>query len=157
MRISNVFLFVFLMSSLWTSASAVETNSLTGFDWLLGEWIADGNGKTTKEIWKKVSANTFEGSALLIDKITGEEKTTETLRLVCMSGEKYYIAKVGHNELPIAFKLVTEDGRTSVFENKSHDFPKRIEYRLVNGDSLNVTVGGGEKNFTIMFKKLGQP
>lgn len=156
MRIINIVLIVFLMGWLWVFATAEEKNNLADFDWILGEWISEGNEKSTKEIWEKVSANTFEGSSVLIDKSTGEKKTTETLRLVSMSGEIFYIAKVGHNELPIAFNLVTENSRTAVFQNKSHDFPTSIEYRLINNDSLDVVVGGGGKSFTIKFKKLGK-
>lgn len=145
-----------LLIVLFITVSIAGEKYLSVFDWLQGEWICIGNKADTKEVWQKVSPQTFEGFAATIDKTIGEHKITETLRLVNMSGDIYYIANVEHNELPIAFKLNDSAESIFVFENASHDFPKRIEYRQMPGDSLYVTVGDSTRSFVVKFKKVSK-
>jgi hypothetical protein len=74
-----------------------------------------------------------------------------------MAGEVFYIAKVAHNPLPIAFKLSECGEGLAVFTNPAHDFPRRLEYRLA-GDALSVQVSDGTeggKGFTLNFKRDG--
>ena len=76
------------------------------------------------------------------------------MRLVEMSGEIFFLAKVNHNKRPVAFKLTQCLARTAVFENSDHDFPKKLEYKLISGNKLTVTVSDGhDKGFTINFVK----
>lgn len=75
-----------------------------------------------------------------------------------MSGGVFYVSKVSHNELPVAFRLTTcTDGRF-VFDNPQHDFPRRLDYRRVGADRLTVHVSdGGEKGFTLEFERAAVP
>ena len=77
----------------------------------------------------------------------------ESLRLVEMSGEVFYVAKVGHNDLPIAFKLTSGSDDRAVFENPQHDFPKRLEYRLTEGRLVVTVSDGGTRGFTLDFTR----
>ena len=70
-----------------------------------------------------------------------------------MSGDIFYIAKVHHNELPIAFKLTQCSDSVAVFENPEHDFPKKIEYKLTDQDRITVTVGSSGEGFKIDFQR----
>jgi hypothetical protein len=78
----------------------------------------------------------------------------ESLRLVAMSGGVYYIAKVSHNAYPVAFALsACSDGRL-VFENPTHDFPRRLEYTFTAPDAMTVRVSdGGAKGFVLEFRR----
>ena len=52
---------------------------------------------------------------------------------ICMitRREIFYLDKVEPNEFPIGFKLVVYSDSLAVLKNLTHDFPTRIEYRLL--------------------------
>lgn len=136
-------------------AQAADCRSLADFRWLLGEWTADGERKTFHESWLEATLQTFEGTGIERAKPGGAVKDAEVLRLVEMDDGLFYISKVSHNELPIAFRLTGCGAGTYVFENPSHDFPRRIEYRRDGEDRVVVHVSdGGEKGFTLDFKRV---
>lgn len=121
---------------------------------LLGEWMAVDRSSTFRESWTKSTQRTFEGSGTERSNPDDALIGSEDLRLVEMEGGVYYISKVAHNALPIAFKLTSCDGGTYVFENPAHDFPRRLEYRRDGQDWLVVRVSdGGEKGFTVNFRR----
>jgi len=114
--------------SLWPSRALTQPcDSLDTVRWILGKWLAQDDNTFTYETWRQISPRTFEGMGEVTRKATMEKQSMETLRLVEMSGEIFYLAKVGHNALPIAFKLVHCADEVVIFENPLHDFPKRLE------------------------------
>jgi hypothetical protein len=121
---------------------------------VLGEWHSEINTSVIIEYWEKVSENTFKGYGKTINKLDEKVTSFESLRLVEMSGEEFYIAKVSHNNYPVAFKLVEQNDSLLIFENKDHDFPKNIEYSFIGKDRMNVKVGDGDKQFTINFTRM---
>jgi len=134
--------------------TAITKGPLDRLDWLLGEWEADGGDTVTVEKWNRLSAQTYEGAGQSQPKNSDSVPSRESLRLVEMSGEIFYLAKVEHNELPVAFRLVECSNGRAVFENRGHDFPKRIDYRCVDESTLRVTVSdGGSRRFEIEFRR----
>lgn len=127
-------------------ALAETCTSLEQAAWLLAEWVSAG-GAT--ESWHRAGARTFEGAGT-------SGSGSEALRLVEMSGQVFYIAKVAHNELPVAFKLVECSDALLVFVNPAHDFPRRLEYRSTAADAMTVAVSdGADRGFEIHFRKDG--
>jgi hypothetical protein len=141
-----------LVSALSCAAAHSEgCSSLQAADWLVGEWRGARGEDQIVERWQKVSAETFEGQGTT--RRAGKVVEAETLRLVAMAQRVFYVAKVVHNELPVAFALTQCDGQRLVFENPAHDFPKKLEYQLTAADSLSVRVSAGERAFTLSFKR----
>ena len=138
------------------SVSSAGQVKLSNLSWLLGKWESLSGGTYTTESWERLSDNTFEGYGETINTTSIESISSETLRIVEMSGEIFYIAKVAHNQYPIAFKLTQCSDSSFVFENHEHDFPQRIEYTLSNEDQLTVNVSNTKDGFSIHFvrKKL---
>ena len=135
-----------------------DCGSLDPVRWLIGEWTTAGEGKQVLESWTAVSPDTFEGLGAVRSGETGEVTETETLRLVAMSGGVYYIAKVPENDLPVPFEMTSCDEGLAVFQNPSHDFPKRITYRLTGPDRMSVSVrGDGDQGFTLNFHRRQSP
>lgn len=127
-------------------------HSLDSIQWLLGDWTNDDGENIVTESWKRISRLTFEGSGETRSRTSNELKTGESLRLVEMSGDIFYVAKVDHNIRPVAFKLTQCSGTSADFENPDHDFPKKLEYRLNNKNELNVRVSDGkDKRFEINY------
>ena len=122
---------------------------LAEFHWLLGDWTA-GNGTIT-ESWRSVSNHTFEGAG---ETNNDGKVSRESMRLVQMSDEIFFIAKVAHNERPVAFKLARDSTPSrAIFVNAEHDFPKQIVYRQ-DGPDLVVEVSDGvSKGFEIHFSR----
>lgn len=135
------------------SALADKRNNLDDLIWLLGEWVAENRDNTVVEKWRAVSDSTFEGYGFTLQSEDGKMISHESLRLVAMSGETFYLAKVGHNKMPIPFRLAECKKSLARFENPQHDFPTSITYRLVALDTLSVKVGNGEKQFEILFRR----
>ena len=133
-----------------TNIKAENCNSLQHLTWLLGEWQTQGEQPLVSEQWLKLSDKSFEG-------IGKTANSYESLRLVEMSEEVFYLAKVAHNPLPVAFKLSHCQNKQFTFENHQHDFPNKISYQQTGSNKMQVTVSGNTgKAFTILFTRLSQ-
>ena len=75
--------------------------------------------------------------------VSGERTISfEYLRIESRPDGVYYVAHPRAKSPGTDFKLVRGDRRQAVFENLSHDFPKRIIYRLNPDGSLTARVEG---------------
>ena len=139
-------------------AFAIDSFPQAGLDdlgWLTGSWKRIAGTGFVFENWHKVSENTFEGVGL---KVVDDDTTVlERLRLEQFGAEIFYVAKVDHNELPVAFKLVKKSENQWVFENLAHDFPQRITYTRESDKAINVRVEkdneGKSEGFDVKFIK----
>ena len=133
---------------------ASPCQSLDTARWLLGDWIADHGDKMVAESWQALGPRTFEGLGTTTAKSGAASTDSEALRLVEMAGEVFYIAKVRHNPYPVSFRLSTCSTTQLVFENPSHDFPRKLEYTLADDGTMTVVVSDGADNgFTLHFHR----
>ena len=139
------------------ATAAAGCDSLEPARWLIGEWTAESGNRLVHESWHAVSPATFEGRGLTTAAAGGAVLDGETLRLVAMSDAVFYVAKVAHNAYPVAFRLtVCEPGRL-VFENPTHDFPRRLEYLRQADGGMTVHVSDGAENgFRLQFRAGGR-
>lgn len=120
---------------------------------LVGEWISEEPGRKVTESWSRVSAETLEGIGQTIDTVRNSRAFIETLRLVLMSGDVFYIAKVTHNQLPVAFRMTESTSDSILFENPEHDFPKKIAYVFIDMDHMRVLVSNDDQAFELVFAR----
>ena len=147
-----------VLASLSVGAAGADCGSLSSARWLLGDWVAEDAKAEFHESWVELGPRSFEGIGLERAKPGGEVRGSESLRLVEMAGSVFYIAKVAHNELPVAFRLVECSADRLVFENPAHDFPRRLEYRPKPDDRMTVAVGdGADEGFTLEFERVAVP
>jgi len=148
-----------LASPCWAASAEAACESLDELRWLLGDWAADGVKTQFHESWTEVGPHTFEGSGIERSKADGKVRSGEVLRLVEMAGGVFYLSKVSHNDLPVAFRLSECEGERFVFVNPAHDFPRRIDYERGGQGRLTVRVHDGEeKGFTLEFVRTpGSP
>jgi ketosteroid isomerase-like protein len=138
-------------------AAAADCAALEPLRWLLGDWQAEGSKTRFHESWRERDRQTFSGTGIERAKPDGAVKGAEDLRLVQMGDGVFYVSKVTHNELPVAFRLTTCADGVFVFENPAHDFPRRLEYRR-GDDALTVRVSdGAEQGFTLEFQRAAGP
>lgn len=146
-----------LGSCLGAAAAGAAPPACPGLEtvaWLVGTWQAESGDRLLTETWVSASPITLEGRGVTRARADGRVIDSEDLRLVAMGDGVFYVAKVAHNERPVAFTLTScADGRL-VFENPAHDFPRRLEYRRVAADRLEVSVSdGGERGFRLDFSR----
>jgi len=135
-------------------AGATECQSLAAARWMLGDWATGNETSVFHESWIELGPRTFEGTGSERSLADGKSLGSEALRLVEMAGGVYYLAKVGHNPLPVAFALTECAADRLVFENPAHDFPRRLEYRQSAEGGMIVTVSdGANPGFTLNFER----
>ena len=135
-------------------AGALDCNSLSAARWMLGDWVTGDWKSITHESWTERGLRTFEGMGSERSMADGKTMNSEELRLVEMADGVFYLAKVGHNELPIAFALTECSNDRLVFENPEHDSPRRLEYRHEADDRMVVTISDGKNaGATLIFQR----
>lgn len=105
---------------------------------LAGRWEGDLGGRRYVEEWHLVNDSTCIGRALMY---AGERVVSrEEMRLIRFAGHWLYLADPGGQGVT-CFVRGGEEGDTWTFENREHDFPKRIGYRI-EGDALTAWIAG---------------
>lgn len=139
------------------AARGVEPAScarLGELSWLVGSWQAETRDSKITETWLAASDATFEGRGITRSLKDGSLRDSEDLRLVAMGDGVFYVAKVAHNERPVAFRLTSCSEGRFVFENAAHDFPRRIEYRRVDDTRFEAHVSdGASRGFRLEFSR----
>ena len=135
-------------------AGASQCASLSVARWIVGDWVAGGEKSIFHESWTELGPQTFEGIGSERSMADSRPVNSEELRLVEMAGGVYYLAKVEHATLPVAFALTECSADRLVFENTEHDFPRRLEYRHEADGRMVVAVSDGkDKGFTLNFER----
>jgi hypothetical protein len=155
---SSIFALFLLPYFLFAQEIELTKVSLSDLEWMLGNWQKLSSGTITYETWTKLDDTYFEGYNERVSRKSKKVLFTETLKLVKIGNEIYYIALVKENDNPISFKLTELDSAKAVFENPDHDFPQSIQYELLENGNLKATVGGIEnkkkRSFELVFKKM---
>ena len=145
---------VILLLIVSTAGMSTDCRQLSQLDWLLGEWHMDGMSSTVTERWHRVSEASFEGLGSTTSKANPAQTTSESMRLVDMSGELFFLAKVPNNPLPVAFVASgCEPGRV-LFSNEGHDFPQYLAYQMAADGTLKVQVSSrSNPGFVLAYRK----
>ncbi len=145
---------VLLFLSFHSGVQARACDTLESLAWLIGNWSSESSKLKISESWKQIGDKTFEGFGYTFSIKKNNIVSSETLRLVEMSGEIFYLAKVASNDLPVAFKLTNCTAKSAIFENSKHDFPKKLNYQLTKDKNITVFVSGeNDEGFSIKFVK----
>lgn len=113
---------------------------------LQGLWRSEGKEDRFYEEWAIKDRETLSGRSF---RIRGTDTVvSERITLGRKQGQVVYAATVlGQNEeKPVPFFLVDGGRNRFVFENPTHDYPRRIVYELTGQDSLLVWIDGGPKD-----------
>lgn len=147
MRISTVASIAFL--SLMTLFSCKQDQ----ISFLEGTWKIEN--KNQYEVWEKVSLTKLEGHSYKL--VHGEKHISETLSIHKENNEIIYTALVSNQNQGKAIRFTLNQRVDSLvsFENLSHDFPKKIQYKKLNEKELQVYVLG-ENNQGFAYKMTKQ-
>ncbi|MEO7393813.1 MAG: DUF6265 family protein [Chitinophagaceae bacterium] len=95
------------------------------------------------EEWKKMNKSYLQNKGYMVN---GRDTIINERVALTRNGEVvFYTSTVEdqNNKQSIAFKTTSASSNTFVFENKEHDFPKRIVYQLISADSLHAFIDDG--------------
>ena len=134
--------------------AASWAGDLEELDWIIGKWKRESRRGVVHEAWQRLSDRTVEGDSWIVSGSDGKKYPLESLLLVEMAGEVFYIPKVAENEYPVPFRLTSVESGRVVFENPTHDFPQKIIYQRTDHNKLKVTIegpGDGEESRQVEF------
>jgi len=119
---------------------SVSEGPLSHLSWMSGSWRGESpDGVATQETWLVPQGDQMLGLSQSTKR--GAVTEYEFLRIAHEKGTAVLYASPGGRCPPTAFRMATEEGRDVVFENRDHDFPKRIQYVDRDGD-LRVRIEG---------------
>lgn len=97
--------------------------------WLSGAWVGTTpSGEVTEESWLPPAGGTMVGMGR--SRKGGKVMFFELLRVVAREGKLVYLAQP-NGKPPTEFVEASSGAGEIAFENKAHDWPKRISYRRV--------------------------
>jgi hypothetical protein len=119
--------------------------SLDRLAWLAGCWGSSSEDGTTEECWLAPMGGLMLG--VHRDVAPSGEAFFEFLRIESSEVGPLYLASPGGRSAT-PFPLVSLRGKTAVFENREHDFPQRLLYRLMGDGRLRVRAEGPSEGDT---------
>ena len=126
------------------AAEAAPQSPIDSLRWLAGSWVsADPTGPRTIEHWLAPEGGTMLG----VNRTVANGRTVffEYLRLeIDVDGQLVYLASPKGRDPPTRFVRTDQGPEWIAFENPTHDFPQRIEYRRT-GTELTMTISGQEQ------------
>lgn len=112
-------------------------------NWMLGEWEKKDSLGTLREIWERLDDSTFIGLSYYIQ---NEKDTLHNEQVELMQNGEHLIytttIKGENNDLPIPFQMTKDEDSLLVFENPKHEYPQKIQYKLIKNGSLVATISG---------------
>jgi hypothetical protein len=100
--------------------------------WMAGCWREEAGGRVADEIWMAPAGGVMLGMNRTA--AGGRTVSTEFMQIREDAGRIVFIAKPS-GQPDAAFALLKSAAREVVFENREHDFPQRVIYRLA-GETL---------------------
>ncbi len=128
--------------------------SIDDLAWLEGKWERTNAkpGTVAEEHWQRNTNGELRGIGFT--KRGADTAFVERLVIKVIENEVYYSADVAHNQAPVLFKMITNDGNKVVFENKEHDFPNQISYELLENGELKAQISGKGRTIDFPFRRL---
>ena len=126
--------------------------SLENISWLLGEWQINENKHF--ERWQLVQNSYLAAVNYRI--VDGEVVAGETIKLKKEGEQWQYVPTImeGENSVSTVFVKTNMATDTLVFENRGHDFPKKIVYINLGNERMLAYIEGDGKRIDFPMKRL---
>ncbi len=152
MKISTILIICVLTVGVLAQDSDSESNpQVADLGWMAGCWAQQGKDDNNfiSEIWTKPLGMMLGTNRTVRD---GKVKAFEYMRIESRDGGVYFVAKPSGAAGETSFTLISIKKKKALFENKAHDFPKRVIY-YKNGDDLGARVEDDKSGLEFLFKK----
>ena len=121
------------------AAEEKAKGSIDQLSWLAGCWESTGPGPHGDEQWMTPRGGLMLGMARTVK--GGVATQFEQMRIREQEGGLVFTSKPSGQQ-EASFTAIQIDSALVVFENKSHDFPQRIIYRLNQDGTLSARIEG---------------
>ena len=129
-----------LTTTLVAQETTVLTPSLERLRWLAGDWRMERAGRVVDEHWMAPSGGVMLGMSRTVAKGKMVEYEFTQIR-EGPGGDLFYVAMPARQK-EAAFKALSQTDTEIVFENKDHDFPQIIGYRLNSDGTVLAWIEG---------------
>ena len=161
----NIFIAIFsgliLMSCNDTTKKEIKTKGKIesksevseNFNWLLGKWKRsnDEAGRTTYEIWHKISRKEYKGFGFAMS--NNDTISKENMTLTKTNGKWKLAVVTKEEETPTYFEITKVDKNSFTCENSKIDFPNKINY-WKEGRILKATVSSSDFKIDFVFDRI---
>ena len=131
------------------TAAQLQAQQSTPIDragWLAGCWEMRAGNRVSFEMWMPPAGGMMMGASRTT--VAGKTREYEQLRLWAAGDTLVYTA-LPSGQSQSDFRSTSVSSTSLVFENPTHDFPRKITYRRVGADSIVARVEGpGRDNAT---------
>lgn len=117
-----------------------QSFKIEDLSWISGDWETAPGRMQIDEHWTKVAGASLIGMSRTV--AGGRTVFFEYLRIESRGADIFYVAHPKARTPGTDFKLTRLTPQEAVFENPSHDFPKRIIYRKNADGSLTARIEG---------------
>ncbi len=126
-----------------TESPSVEKLSFP-IERLVGKWQDVGRDHTFYEQWKLVGDKHLRGKGYVM--ASSDTVFIERLEIKPRGSELLYRVGLSNKESDelVEFQMTSETPTRIVFENKTHDFPKKITYEIDSTSTMRVFLNGHE-------------
>ena len=143
------FIGLMVIASVCVSAQGKVTK-IADLDGMAGCWEQKNAAKKLliSEMWMSPAGTSILGMGRTVknDKTTG----WEYMRIEQRADGIYFVSRPKENAEDTAFKLIRSTKSEFVFENKDHDFPQRVIYKL-QGDKMTGRIEGNNSGEFMYF------
>ncbi len=151
---------VFLALAGLASVQAADqpAQSVSRVRWLAGQWRMEKAGRVIDEHWMAPAGGVMLGMARTVAK--GRVLSYEFTQIrEGPGGELYFIAQPS-GQKEAAFRVISITESEVVFENKEHDFPQIVSYRLNSDGTMLAYIegpgpNGATKRIEYPYKRVG--
>jgi len=118
-----------------------DTKPPANLDWFVGHWCSERKGNFIEEEWLASRGDILLGLSRTLK--GAKTANFEFLRVEWKDGVPSYIAQP-QGAPPVVFKWVAGGADWARFENPTHDFPTRVEYRRTQTGLYAEIAGPGD-------------
>ncbi|MGK0175730.1 MAG: hypothetical protein ACI9AT_002117 [Ulvibacter sp.] len=135
----------------------IEFSKIVELGWLEGTWTNINDESQSYEKWVQINDSTMSSFSYVM--VKNDTVFVEVVNLQERLNDVFFTVKVPdqNDSEAVAFKLIPSDEGIFTFENKAHDFPKRITYSNPVKDSIHAwiegVVEGESKRVDFLYKR----
>jgi hypothetical protein len=130
------------MHTLLMLATLAQAADASVVSWMAGCWRQESPGRLVEEMWMPPVGDGMLGMSRTVSQ--GRIVDHEFLQIRVQDGRLVYIAKPAR-QAEATFTATSAGAREVIFENRAHDFPQRIIYRLQENGNLAARIEGAEE------------
>lgn len=149
MRLHSAIFCLIIIFSCKESANKPIQIQEKNFEWILGEWnrTNDKEGQNTYEHWVQIAGDIYLGFGFTL---AGQDTIFKENLSINKAEDVWRLSVAGVNADTVHFEITEWTNNHFKSQNKTHDFPKFIQYELKD-DKLSAEISDGSTSIPFIF------